>query len=173
MAASSEGRARSSTAAGRKLGEHGGVHTLTVGQRHGLGIGGGPIEGVEGPLYVIATDARSNTVTVGPREQLRTAAVSVREVTLHRDGGQVDAVKVRYRGRRMPCRVQDQPQCRFARARRAGDARPDRAHRSRSDRMPVRGRCDRWLRHDRALRMRILALDLPHDRPLTDASPGA
>ncbi len=94
---------------GRKLGEHGGVHTLTVGQRHGLGIGGSPIEGVGGPLYVIATDARSNTVTVGPREQLRIAAVSVREVTLHRDGGRVDAVKVRYRGRRMPCRVQDQP----------------------------------------------------------------
>jgi tRNA-specific 2-thiouridylase len=94
---------------GRKLGEHGGVHTLTVGQRHGLGIGSSRVEGVEGPLYVIATDARSNTVTVGPREQLRTAAVSVREVTLHRDGGQVDAVKVRYRGRRMPCRVQDQP----------------------------------------------------------------
>ncbi|MFZ2114268.1 MAG: tRNA 2-thiouridine(34) synthase MnmA [Solirubrobacteraceae bacterium] len=94
---------------GRKLGEHGGVHTLTVGQRHGLGIGGSPIEGVGGPLYVIATDARSNTVTVGPREQLRTAAVSVRDVTLHRDGGQVDAVKVRYRGRRMPCRVQDEP----------------------------------------------------------------
>jgi tRNA-specific 2-thiouridylase len=94
---------------GRKLGEHGGVHTLTVGQRHGLGIGGGTVAGVEGPLYVIATDALSNTVTVGPREQLRTAAVSVREVTLHRDGGQVDAVKVRYRGRRMPCRVRDEP----------------------------------------------------------------
>jgi len=95
---------------GRKLGEHGGVHTLTVGQRHGLGIGGGPVDGAGGPLYVIATDARSNTVTVGPREQLRTAAVSVRDVTLHRDGARVDAVKVRYRGRRMPCRVQDEPQ---------------------------------------------------------------
>jgi tRNA-specific 2-thiouridylase len=94
---------------GRKLGEHGGVHTLTVGQRHGLGIGGSPLGGVGGPLYVIATDTESNTVTVGPREQLRTAAVSVREVTLHRDGDQVDAVKVRYRGRRMPCRVQGQP----------------------------------------------------------------
>jgi tRNA-uridine 2-sulfurtransferase len=94
---------------GRKLGEHGGVHTLTVGQRHGLGIGGSPNEGVGGPLYVIATDARSNTVMVGPREHLRTAAVSVREVTLHRDGGQVDAVKVRYRGQRMPCRVRNKP----------------------------------------------------------------
>jgi tRNA U34 2-thiouridine synthase MnmA/TrmU len=32
--------------------------------------------------------------------------VNVRDVTLHRDGGDVDAVKVRYRGRRMPCRVE-------------------------------------------------------------------
>lgn len=85
---------------GRTLGEHSGVHTLTVGQRHGLGIGGGE------PLYVIATDARSNTVTVGSREQLLTAGVSVRDVTLHRDGAHVDAIKVRYRGRRMPCRVE-------------------------------------------------------------------
>ncbi len=88
---------------GRTLGEHGGVHTLTVGQRHGLGIGGGE------PLYVISTDARSNTVTVGPREQLRTACVSVRDVTLHRDGGCVDALKVRYRGGRMPCQLEGEP----------------------------------------------------------------
>jgi tRNA-uridine 2-sulfurtransferase len=88
---------------GCTLGEHGGVHTVTVGQRHGLGIGGGE------PLYVIATDARANTVTVGSREQLRTDSVNVRDVTLHRDGGDVDAVKVRYRGRRMPCRVEGSP----------------------------------------------------------------
>jgi tRNA U34 2-thiouridine synthase MnmA/TrmU len=42
---------------------------------------------------------------VGPREQLRTDSVSVRDVTLHRDGACVDGVKVRYRGRRMPCRL--------------------------------------------------------------------
>jgi tRNA-uridine 2-sulfurtransferase len=88
---------------GRTLGEHGGVHTVTVGQRHGLGIGGGE------PLYVIATDARANTVTVGPRKQLRTNSVRVRDVTLHRDGACVDGVKVRYRGRRMPCRVEGSP----------------------------------------------------------------
>jgi tRNA-specific 2-thiouridylase len=88
---------------GRKLGEHGGVHTVTIGQRHGLGIGGGD------PLYVIATDVRANTVTVGSREALRTDRVRVREVTLHRDGGSVDGVKVRYRGRRMPCRLGGSP----------------------------------------------------------------
>ncbi len=88
---------------GRKLGEHAGVHTVTVGQRHGLGIGGGR------PLYVIATDVRANTVTVGSREHLQTASVRVRDVTLHRDGGRVDGVKVRYRGRRMPCHIEGSP----------------------------------------------------------------
>jgi tRNA-uridine 2-sulfurtransferase len=91
---------------GRELGEHGGVHTVTVGQRHGLGIGRG---GTNGPLYVIATDARANTVTVGSRAQLRTSRVRVRDVTLHADGQCVDGVKVRYRGSRMPCRLEGSP----------------------------------------------------------------
>jgi tRNA-specific 2-thiouridylase len=95
---------------GRELGEHGGVHTVTVGQRHGLGIGGGA---GEGPLYVIATDARANTVTVGPRLQLLTDTVNVRDVTLHRDAARIDAVKVRYRGRRLPCRVDGSPPAGF------------------------------------------------------------
>ena len=38
------------------------------------------------PLYVLATDAQANTVTVGPREALLDAACDAREVTLHRDG---------------------------------------------------------------------------------------
>jgi tRNA-uridine 2-sulfurtransferase len=86
---------------GRKLGEHAGVHTVTVGQRHGLGLGDLPGGGA---LYVIATDAPTNTVTVGAREQLRTSTVQLRDVTLHRDGARVDGVKLRYRGRRLPCR---------------------------------------------------------------------
>ncbi len=96
---------------GRKLGEHGGVHTVTVGQRHGLGIDGRGVNrtgGVDGPIYVIATDARANTVTVGSREHLRTKTVSVGDVTLHRDGSCVDRVKVRYRGQRLPCAVAGQ-----------------------------------------------------------------
>jgi tRNA-specific 2-thiouridylase len=84
---------------GRVLGEHAGAHMFTVGQRHGLGIGGGE------PLYVLATDARMSTVTVGPRAELLSDGVRVREVTLHRDGGCVDSVKVRSRGRRLECRL--------------------------------------------------------------------
>jgi tRNA-specific 2-thiouridylase len=84
---------------GNVLGEHAGAHTFTVGQRHGLGIGGGE------PLYVLATDMSESTVTVGSREDLLCDGVQVREVTLHRDGGCVDGVKVRSRGRRFPCRL--------------------------------------------------------------------
>lgn len=91
---------------GRVLGEHGGVHTVTIGQRRGLGIGG-----AQGgaPLYVLDADAGSRVVTVGPRERLRSGRIGVRDVTLHRNGECVDAVKVRYRGRRVSCRVQGEP----------------------------------------------------------------
>jgi tRNA-uridine 2-sulfurtransferase len=84
---------------GTVLGEHRGAHTFTVGQRHGLGIGGGD------PLYVLATDARANTVTVGPRGDLLAPAVEVRDVTLLRDGACVDHVRVRSHGRRFACRL--------------------------------------------------------------------
>jgi tRNA-uridine 2-sulfurtransferase len=105
---------------GRLVGEHPGVHAVTVGQRRGLRVGRGPgvgrrldvgrgLDGRGEPLYVLATDLSSNTVTVGPRVQLLTQTVSARDVTLHRDGAAVDAVKVRYRGARLPCRIVDPP----------------------------------------------------------------
>jgi tRNA-specific 2-thiouridylase len=52
------------TAGGKALGEHAGVHHFTVGQRRGLGIATGE------PLYVIATNPASQTVTVGPEPEL-------------------------------------------------------------------------------------------------------
>jgi tRNA-specific 2-thiouridylase len=89
--------------AGRPLGRHRGAHAFTVGQRHGLGLGGGE------PLYVLRTDPGANTVTVGPREALLTRTVAVRDLTLRRPGGRVDAIKVRSRGRRHPCRLAADP----------------------------------------------------------------
>jgi tRNA-specific 2-thiouridylase len=88
---------------GRVLGEHGGAHVFTVGQRHGLGIGG------TNPLYVLSTDTGANTVTVGPREDLLVRRMAVREATLHRDGACVDGVRVRSHGRRFACRLSDDP----------------------------------------------------------------
>jgi tRNA-specific 2-thiouridylase len=84
---------------GTVLGEHAGAHVYTVGQRHGLGVA------APEPLYVLATDTRANTVTVGPRDALLAREVTVREATLHRDGGCVDGVRVRSHGRRFACRV--------------------------------------------------------------------
>jgi tRNA-specific 2-thiouridylase len=82
-------------AAGVQLGRHGGAHRYTVGQRKGLGIGGGT------PLFVLATDADANTVTVGPREALATTVVRLRDPVIHRDS--YDSVRLRYRQRPIRC----------------------------------------------------------------------
>jgi tRNA-uridine 2-sulfurtransferase len=76
--------------AGRTIGGHRGHHNFTVGQRRGIGVSSPE------PLYVVATDAAANTVTVGPRAELATRSVRVRDAVLHRDAGQVDAVRLRY-----------------------------------------------------------------------------
>ena len=88
---------------GRRLGEHPGHHHFTVGQRRGIGLG------APEPLYVLATDAAANEVVVGPREQLATPAVRVRAATLHRPGGRVDRVKLRYRSKALLCEPLDAP----------------------------------------------------------------
>lgn len=54
---------------GRILGQHEGIIGYTIGQRKGLGIGGGHNEGND-PFYVINLDVAANTVTVGPKEAL-------------------------------------------------------------------------------------------------------
>jgi len=85
--------------AGNVLGNHGGFHNFTVGQRRGIGIGGGD------PLYVLETDARSNRVVVGDREDLARRRVRVRDALLRRPGDRVDRVKLRYRSRPIDCEV--------------------------------------------------------------------
>lgn len=54
---------------GRVLGEHKGIIHYTIGQRRGIGIGGGVTDNNE-PLYVIRLDAKNNHVIVGPKEAL-------------------------------------------------------------------------------------------------------
>jgi tRNA-specific 2-thiouridylase len=84
---------------GRTLGRHRGHHDFTVGQRRGIGVS------APEPLYVLATDAVANTVTVGTRAELEQRTVQVRDAVLHRDGAAVDAVKLRYRSRALPATV--------------------------------------------------------------------
>jgi tRNA-specific 2-thiouridylase len=59
---------------GRTLGAHRGVIHYTVGQRRGLGVGGGE------PLYVVRLDADSRRVVVGPREALDTTTFAIDQV---------------------------------------------------------------------------------------------
>jgi tRNA-uridine 2-sulfurtransferase len=81
---------------GRAIGRHRGHHNFTVGQRRGIGVS------ADEALYVVATDAEDNTVTVGTRKEIETRAVRLRDAILHRDGGSVDAVRLRYRSRPVP-----------------------------------------------------------------------
>jgi tRNA-specific 2-thiouridylase len=85
--------------AGRTLGRHRGHHNFTVGQRRGTGVS------LNEPVYVVATDAAANTVTVGTREDLETRRIHVRDATLHRDGARVDNVRLRYHSDTLPATV--------------------------------------------------------------------
>jgi tRNA-specific 2-thiouridylase len=85
---------------GRRLGTHAGHHNFTVGQRRGLGVGGGE------PLYVLATDAASNRVIAGGRYELATRHVRIRGATFHRAAERVDGVRLRYHSPRKACRVE-------------------------------------------------------------------
>jgi tRNA-specific 2-thiouridylase len=88
---------------GGRLGRHRGHHQFTVGQRRGIGVA------APQPLYVLATDARANTVTVGRREELATWTVGVRGAVLHRDGSYVDRVKLRHRSLPLPAAIAGSP----------------------------------------------------------------
>jgi tRNA-specific 2-thiouridylase len=83
---------------GNVLGRHRGAHRFTVGQRRGLEVGG-----AGEPLYVLQTDVATKTVTVGTRAELATSVVKLRDVTLHRGAGAVEAVKLRYRTPPVAC----------------------------------------------------------------------
>jgi tRNA-specific 2-thiouridylase len=85
--------------AGRTLGRHRGHHDFTVGQRRGIRVS------APEALYVLATDAESNTVTVGTHAELEKRSVRIRDAVLHRDGSVVDTVKLRYRSRALPATV--------------------------------------------------------------------
>ncbi|MGI9354526.1 MAG: tRNA 2-thiouridine(34) synthase MnmA [Rhizobiaceae bacterium] len=87
---------------GRVLGQHEGIVNFTIGQRRGIGVAAGQ------PLYVVSIDAKSATVTVGPRDALETRSIVLRDVNWLGDGslGALEAVPlnlhVRVRSTRPP-----------------------------------------------------------------------
>ena len=56
--------------AGRVLGQHGGVHRFTVGQRKGLGLSS------PSPMYVLSLKPEQRTVVVGPKTSLERATLT-------------------------------------------------------------------------------------------------
>jgi tRNA-specific 2-thiouridylase len=99
------------TERGERIGEHEGLMYYTLGQRHGLGIGGRRDAAAE-PWYVAAKDLASNTLTVvqghdhplllGDTVQAGDAAWIAGEPP--RDDGTL-AAKTRYRQADAPCRM--------------------------------------------------------------------
>lgn len=99
--------------AGHVIGRHKGVWGYTIGQRKGLGVGGG------GPLYVTRLDAGTNTVVAGPESALYRRALTARSVNWMSmappdAGGRASgreaeplrlAVKIRYRNPAVPATV--------------------------------------------------------------------
>ena len=89
---------------GESLGEHGGVHRYTVGQRRGIGLT------AERPLYVVQIDARRNRVVVGSEEELlrgEFTAAGVNWIAFDEVREPVRAeVRVRYRHAPAPATIQ-------------------------------------------------------------------
>jgi tRNA-uridine 2-sulfurtransferase len=87
-------------AEGKVIGRHSGYWGYTVGQRKGLGIGGGA------PLYVTSIDAATNTLVAGPetslyRGELVARGVSWAAITPPAEPVRVQ-VKIRYRNAAVP-----------------------------------------------------------------------
>jgi len=77
---------------GRELGRHDGIGGFTVGQRKGLGLGG-----TGEPLFVVAIEARTATVVVGPRRALTSTRVECTDVVWHAGDTERVECAVRYR----------------------------------------------------------------------------
>jgi len=88
---------------GRVVGKHDGIHRFTIGQRRGIGLA------AERPLYVISIDAPSNTVVVGPAEELSRNEFPAVGVNWIAPGSPEDAiraeVRVRYRHEAAPATI--------------------------------------------------------------------
>jgi tRNA-uridine 2-sulfurtransferase len=85
--------------AGARVGDHEGHWQFTPGQRRGLRVSAAE------PLYAISTDARTNTVVVGPRGSLARTRVSVRG-RLYVPAARVTA-KLRYRSPALGATVEE------------------------------------------------------------------
>ncbi len=90
---------------GNVLGEHHGAFSYTIGQRHGLGIGGGK------PYFVYRVDTKANKVFVTSNEDsplLNKSSFDIRDCVWWQDPDKAHNldVKVRYRSKSVPCELE-------------------------------------------------------------------
>jgi tRNA-specific 2-thiouridylase len=91
---------------GQVLGRHHGIHSVTIGQRRGLGIA------AREPLYVVEIDRQSNRVVVGSKSDLSCNGLIARAVNwIERPRDDViDAqVQIRYRAPAIDCEIRAFP----------------------------------------------------------------
>ncbi|NND72176.1 MAG: tRNA 2-thiouridine(34) synthase MnmA [Rhodothermales bacterium] len=88
---------------GNTIGKHKGYPYYTIGQRHGLGIATGE------PAYVTRIDADTNTIVIGPREELLQQSLVADQINLIKydrlDGDMKAEAKIRYKDEGAPCMV--------------------------------------------------------------------
>jgi tRNA-specific 2-thiouridylase len=70
---------------GAAVGRHAGLAGFTAGQRRGVGVSASE------PLYVVRTEAATNTLVVAPRRRLGTRTVALRDVVMHVEYDRVSA----------------------------------------------------------------------------------
>jgi tRNA-specific 2-thiouridylase len=87
---------------GKRLGTHQGIHRFTIGQRRGLRVAMGK------PYYVISLNAATNTVVLGPKEEVMHRRLRVANVNWLVDipaSSFQATVKIRYNDRGKPATV--------------------------------------------------------------------
>jgi tRNA-specific 2-thiouridylase len=93
------------TVSGKNIGTHNGLPFYTIGQRKGIGMGGGDTE----PLYVIRIDPKKNTLIVGTKDDLFTKELIAKDISFvegkpPRGTTKLEAT-IRYRSPRVPVTI--------------------------------------------------------------------
>ncbi|MDY0320245.1 MAG: tRNA 2-thiouridine(34) synthase MnmA [Arcobacteraceae bacterium] len=86
---------------GKVVGKHKGYMHYTIGKRRGFSV-----HGAHDPHFVLSTNPKDNTITVGTKEQLAVNSVVLSSLNMFIDDLEFDAVvKLRYRSSGVPCHV--------------------------------------------------------------------
>ena len=89
---------------GRVLGRHKGIIHYTIGQRRGLGIGGGVIKNNE-PVFVIRIDSEQNRVVVGPKSALARDVIHVNDCNWLADVPEGKEILLKFRSNMQPVKA--------------------------------------------------------------------